>query len=520
MDIQFYYAGENAEKVYAPFVPALTAAFKQSTHHSSKWQWDKGNNTLRVLLVTPKDIDPQEGYKKLDWSVMGGCVVPATKATVDMSEYLSEKTQKLYQLLMMTASHQDGFMYGAKLREALLRNPAAVLGAIGTVTSSVMEERATASNISLHTANLEIPMMIVSLKDRLETGDEVAKKFSGLGTTHISKLIKTPEEYMTFTLGHEIIGHGVGGHVGDETAAAKYTCSELNYDITDRGAVHEAESDIAGTMTHRVAQVIAGNQDDVSIGPEIEALRAISNIMQTPNRYGTSVTSDIHGHITTVHFDPAQKDYKGAFANSVDLRGFTSIPPLLATLSDILTGYVYARTMEDRVKKKDKALTKGEREDFGEVTKKPEDHISAFVEVGSKVRYGSEADDKYSEIVQNPAWVVASIRYLKKSGGVDAIKAQLRPALRPVVDDMVNDFLRAADMYGSPLLLTNDIMLFERYLPKHVNYKAILNEVMDLPVPVQSKGQKAGQPADVKKSDLPHHPVPRHILSSYVPPNP
>lgn len=504
MDIQFYYAGENAQKVYEPFVPALREAFRRSTHHGKNWQWDKDRNTLRVLLATAKDVDPSERYKRYDFSVLGGCSSDSSKAGVDLGEYLKGNAQRLYQILMKSASTPNGFMYGIGFQEAVLQNPRSITDAMDNAASASSIGSETAHNISLDIQSLRSPAMIVTLKDSIESAEDSIRGYAGVEAKYFIPSLASAEGLSLFTVAHEVIGHGVSGHHGDSNGAEKYKCQEINYDVIDEIAAQEAQADISGVVTHDIAREMGVLKEDKSIAPVIESLRSVGGFFLISNRFSMANSTDANDHTTSVHFDSKKPGYKSIFAGQTGIRGFTSLPPVIVTFADMVSGYVYAHTLKERIKRKDKTLTKFERENFKNLHPTPVDSIENFSMMGELIRKGFDGDSDIGPIEKDPAWVVTSIRYLKKTGGIEVIKAMLKPELRPVVDDVVHDFLEAVDRYGSPLLKADKMPLFDKYLPKKINYWQAAGIIMD--IPQIHKDKKSAQTQETGEA------VPRHIL--------
>lgn len=446
-DIQFFYAGENARTEYSYAAPTLIRAAAALHQRKPKYDWDKASNTLRVLITTPKDIDPTGAYAKLEWGILPTCGMNQDKAAIDILTYNEKMAERTHALMRQTA--QTGFFGEIDYNEVILNNPAKISAINGSITHATMSQNPSAINYSSYIPSMGSSYVIVTMPDTLEPAAEVRTKLAGLDDKYLRNIAGSDKDWSFYTLGHEILGHALHGHGDDGVAPSQYSCTHVDYKLKDITLRHEGFSDAAV-----LAGVNALPAPAVKLGADfasgLHALRTFGTFFKNSNAFSAKTSADIDAHTSNHHFSLAGNSYISEF-NHYAHDGVSSLPLIINTYADVVAGYAFLIERAAEVKKKPRNFTPDEQ-NFYLRSQDKFTQLERMASYGYQVRLGMAASDSDSEIVANPAYHVAAMTYLKKSGLADKIKARLAPELRPAFDTLVSDYFTAVSQHGAPAL--------------------------------------------------------------------
>lgn len=446
MNVDFYYAGENSRQTYEYAVPVLKAAAEAMSKRSPRFDWNAATNTLKVLVVTPADIDPDKKYKKLDWSVIPTCGSSLTRAEIDINTYITDASNKFYKLLR--ASVRSGYIPEPLFNDVVLTSPNGISSLNGIVASSAMPQVAGVINIGREVPELGLNYIVLTMPDEPPKVEETANSLSGLEMRFLKNIKGSARDWSLATLGHEVAGHGLHGHTVPHSSA--YSCTGIDYDLLDHTANHEGQSDIALAETVKAANSLGMMQEADALPSQWAYLRVLGSFFKNHNAFSVGSSSDINAHLTTIHFDPETPDSAAAF-DQASAKGISALPILINTYADYIAGYVYAHQKHIAVKARPKSATQYERRAFakldGDIMS-----LDTLIEYGAHARFGKEADEKDSKIISSPAYHVAAMHYLKKSGAFAEIRKNIASTLQPAFDDLISDYFKAVNAHGSNAL--------------------------------------------------------------------
>ncbi len=501
MDIQFFYAGSNSFEMYRDSAPVLSATFNEAIKSGLQHGWDPKNNTLKILIATPKDIDPTEQYKSINWNVMNGCSSPVTKEIVDARSYLSEQSIKLYRIISENVGNRSA--KPSDFSDAVTDNPLQMTDTISAVAYSVMSNNEASITFSKYVPYNGDPIVVFTLKDNPYDGsDNRVLRYSGLDKEYFENLNGSKKAYKINGIAHEF-GHGILGHHTLNNNASKYDCIDLNFELSDGKVMQEGLADVIGGMALNIgAQRGLITPDDAkATAKEIEALRAFGNLYLSSDSVSLGNNTDVNIHLTTLIYDTTKPDFRANFIRLSTAKGVSAIPPLVNSLVNVTVGFVYAHKLSIDTKTKPRLFTKDVRNNFRTIGRSLNDNIFNFSDLGGRVKFGGDAEDGIPEIKKQPEFYVAAMLYLHETGGLRALRSQLKLGLRPAYDDLIKDFFDAIVNYGSARLLDPEVYaLFTKTMPKNMDYNEMIRKI----IKVSNSTDRVKHQGDT--------PVPRYIL--------
>lgn len=507
MDIDFHFAGQNSLQIYRNSVAVLTVTFNEAVRAGLQHGWDPKINTLKVLIVTPKDIDPTEGYKSIKWGSIRGCNYPTTKDSIDASSYLSEQNKRLYRIISERV--ENGLMKPSDFSNAVIQNPNQIVDTIAGITFQAMQNFETNTSFSKIVFHKGDPIIVFTLQDNpYDSSNNIILGYSGIDKEYFVNIKGTRKAYKINGMAHEF-GHGIRAHHTPHNSDSKYDCVKLNYELRDTRVQEEGEADVIGGIGLKVAasRGLITHEDANETAKEIEALRAIGNLYQSTDSFLLYNNDGVHIHLTTLIYDPTKPDFRSNFMKSVMPQGASALPPLINSLVNTVIGFVYAHE-----------LLRQNNYDFpmdSKVTKKSQlniinpmqEMILKSADLGGRVKFGSNTEDRLPEIKKQPEYFVASMMYLRDSGGLDTLRSQLKPELHNAYDDLIKDFFNAVENYGSPKLFDKKIYdLFKEKLPKDFNYVDLIKVIIAVSNDMDRLNHQGDKP--VPDSILKPHPRP------------
>jgi hypothetical protein len=446
-DIQFFYAGENARTEYSYAAPTLIRAAAALHQRTSKFQWDKANNILRVLITTPKDIDPSGEYAKHNWTILPTCGINQDKAAIDILTYNERMGERIHRLLRETA--QTGFFGEIDYNDVIINNPGKISALNNNVAQSTLSQNPAAINFSSYVPAMGSSYVIVTMPDTLEQAATVRTQMAGLDDKYLRNIAGSDKDWSFYTLGHEILGHALHGHADDGTASSQYSCTHVDYKLKDISLHHEGFADAAV-----FAGLAALPAPAVKLGPDfasgLHAVRTFGTFFKNSNAFSAKNSTDIDAHTSNHHFSITGTSYISEFNHSAQ-DGISSLPLIINTYADAIAGYAFMLERAAEVKKKPRNFTPQEQH-FYLRSQQEFTQLERMAGMGYQVRLGMPASDTDSEITANPAYHVAAMTYLKKTGLMDKIKARLAPELRPAFDTLVSDYFITVSRHGSAAL--------------------------------------------------------------------
>ncbi len=397
---------------------------------------------------------------KEDWSRLDSNGSINTREDVDFWDKFNKTKDNIMQLIGKHSAGEHPFIPKNDLTNALINNHSDVANTIYGAASTTLKQRYSASFLPA-IMGVTTPSCIVTVPEKLQAPTQEASSYAGIDSRYLNDITGTSQDWAVFVIGHEIGGHCHNGHHYSDNS--KYDSIEINLTNIDNGAAHETQADIKGANFYYKMQEkgIATSSD---IPAQVEHMRSIGNLLNNSNNYTTINNEHISEHVTTIKFDPAQKNATSQF-NVASMSSVSALPLAINSYADALIGFTYAQYIKNGIENGTfSELNADDIEFFEKLTKKPSEIFSQledFAKLGQDLRF------------QNPEMQYAAIKFLHENNAFDSLKERLKPEYGMALDDLVQDYLEAVDTHAHALKDTDKVDEFKTIFSNQIDFTDI-----------------------------------------------
>ncbi|MGH1456941.1 MAG: hypothetical protein ACRBDI_09185 [Alphaproteobacteria bacterium] len=408
---------------------------------------------LTFVVLTPDDLDAKLNQDEL--GALGnaaGCVpiipIDTTEHGVNALLKMEVAQTQILDMLKSSAESDNPIIKQDILVNTLYNNPLKFTQTVTAAAASALTGEAASVSFDREIVN-ETPLnfAIISMPTTFNK-TEYAEGFAGISINYLDNLKATTEDWVLDILGHEIAGHAHNAHTGAELNA-EYNCSIINSEWIDNSNSQESISDVIGSLIYRDAQK-EGIVSNTNFAKEKESLRALGNLYIAPNSSSYANTADINDHVTTLVFDADAPDY----ISDLDHKEMNTLPATINRLADAISGYVSMIDFKKELKQNPENYHPEQRAYFESISHDPahlEEELDKFALAGQEKRLGSPGGNGLNPVPSDPQWHYAAIAFIHKNNLLKTVKQETLPVYNQAIDDLIQDFLNAADRHGSKL---------------------------------------------------------------------
>lgn len=271
------------------------------------------------------------------------------------------------------------------------------------------------------------------------------------------------------TLGHEIAGHAFHKHSGKDY---KYNCVTINVDFVDTSNINESVSDIAASVIYKDAQA-AGLTSSADAPTEEAALRALGNLYIASNLATYSKTADMNSHVTTLLFDPKSENFKSDI-DIANMPSASTLPLTINRIADAISGFIFVQDVKKLMAETPEKYSPEQHTYFNALSTDPKDfanYINEFATQGQNIRFGITPNNISDGLKPDPQHHYAAVAFIKKHDLLSPALEDMAPEYAIATNDLINDFLEAADKYAPKLKNPEISARLEKELkPEHFNF--------------------------------------------------
>lgn len=421
---------------------------------------------LTTLLLTPSDLSIEFTEEdKNNVELQSGCLGTPYQQTESMV-HTNQKIEAAYdniQTTLLNMSETDTPIIPKDTLEAtLINNPREWSNAMWGAANMALPGTMAALSLNKTLVNNDQNFAIVTMPEKYDLNEHI-KGLSGVHVDYINGLQSTESDMILHILGHEIAGHAYHEHNGD-TLNVDYNCAIINMEWVDLSNKDESIADIMGSRIHKEAQKhTKGLVSNADTTQEVAALRALGNLYIGNNAATMANTTHINDHVTTVLFDPNTPNLESGLNNT----DTSLIPANINRLADGIVGYMTSIEFIKEMKKDPDRYSQAQHEYFQSLSYAPEDlveQLDKFAETGQDYRMGLRGAP------QDPQLHYAAVAFIHKHDLLKNVRSEVKENYAAVMDDIVSDFVSAADKYAQKLKNPDITAKIEsRLKPEHFN---------------------------------------------------
>ncbi len=408
---------------------------------------------LTFMVLTPDDLTVKLTTEELDaLKNSAGChpLMPlgTTEHGVTALLKIEAASEEIMHMIKSYAETDTPIIEKEVLIDTLYNNPTDFTLTVNASAGGALTGNAMSVSFTNEiTSKAPVNFAIITMPSQFDK-TEYIRGISGLPTKFLENFNATTEDWVLDVLAHEIAGHAHNTHTSIKHNA-EYNCAKINSEWLDNSNFQESVSDIIASNIYRDGQKdgLASNAD---FPKEKEALRALGALYMAPNTASISNTHDVNDHVTTLIFDTDAPEYM----SNLDNTNTSTLPATINRLADAMTGYVTLVSLKEELKNKPDEYPAEQHAYIKSISLDPKDfekQMDGFAYAGQEKRLGALALDGVTPIPAEPQWHYAAIAFIHKHDLLKGVKDEIEPQYAAAIDDLIQDFIEAADRHASKL---------------------------------------------------------------------